>query len=448
MQRRAFLSALAYRPQRPNFLFLLTDDQRADLMSCAGHPVLRTPNIDRIAASGVRFVNNFCATAICCTSRATILTGLHEKSHGVSDVRTPLRPETLALSYPQRLREAGYRTGFVGKYGVGGDGAPRDHFDVSFGNPGPERVGQSRELGRQAMDFLESSSATQPFCLSVSFRAPHARDPDPKQYLYDPEEAGLYRDLNVPVPRKAAPEFFARMPEAVRSSESRARWQKRFTTPEHYQESVKSYFRLIAGVDAVVGDIVATLARRGFESNTVIVFSADNGYFLGEWGLADKWYLYEESIRTPLIIADPRSGARLRGAARREMTLNLDISPTLLSLAGLTVPASVQGRDLSPLLRGEKPRWRKDWFYSHLFGGNPPQVVIPRSEGVRGERFKYLRWIQSQPLREEVYDLARDPDELHPLERNSKLEELRGRWSRWNQALSSWSPSRPWADPR
>jgi arylsulfatase A-like enzyme len=448
MQRRAFLSAFAPRAPRPNILFLLTDDQRADLMSCAGHPVLRTPNIDRIAGAGVRFANNFCATAICCTSRATILTGLHEKSHGVSDFRTPLRPETLALSYPRLLREAGYRTGFVGKYGVGGDGAPSDQFDVSFGNPGPERVGQSRELGRQAIDFLESGRGSQPFCLSVSFRAPHARDPDPKQYLYDPEEAGLYRDLNVPVPRKAAPEFFARMPEAVRTSESRARWQKRFTNPGHYQESVKSYFRLIAGVDAVVGNILATLARRGLDSNTVIVFSSDNGYFLGEWGLADKWYLYEESIRTPLIIADPRLPARWRGGVRREMTLNLDISPTLLSLAGLAIPPPVQGRDLSPLLRGEKPRWRKDWFYSHLFGGNPPQVVIPRSEGIRGERFKYLRWIDSQPAREEVYDLARDPGELHPLERKSKLEELRARWSRWNQALAAWAPSRPWTDPR
>lgn len=434
--------------QRPNLLFLLTDDQRADLLSCAGHPLLRTPNIDRIASSGLRFTNNFCATAICCTSRATLLTGLHEKSHGISDFRTPLRPEVQSLSYPQLLRAAGYRTGFVGKYGVGGDAAPKDHFDVTFGHPGPERPGQSREIGRQAIDFLQSANSSQPFCLSVSFRAPHARDPDPKQYLYDPEEAGLYRDVQVPVPAKAAPEFFERMPDYVRTSESRARWQKRFTNPEHYQESVKSYFRLIAGVDSVVGDILKTLATTGQDRNTVILFSSDNGYFLGEWGLADKWYLYEESIRTPLIIADPRLPARFRGTTRREMTLNLDISPTLLSLAGVAIPPAVQGRDLSPLLQGKKPAWRKDWFYSHLFGGNPPQVVIPRSEGIRGERYKYLRWIDSKPLREEVYDLSRDPSELHPLPPGGKLNELRSRWTRWNQAIANWSPSRPWQDPQ
>jgi arylsulfatase A-like enzyme len=132
------------------------------------------------AAAGARFLNNFCSTAICCTSRATILTGLHEKSHRISNFQTPLSPALRSLSYPELVRRAGYRTGFIGKYGVGGNGAPKDDFDVFFGDPGPERPGQSRELGRQAVSFLESSKPDQPFCLSVSFRAPHARDNDPQ----------------------------------------------------------------------------------------------------------------------------------------------------------------------------------------------------------------------------------------------------------------------------
>jgi len=352
------------------------------------------------------------------------------------------------LSYPHLLRAAGYKTGFIGKYGVGGDGAPPEHFDVSHGHPGPERPGQSRELGRQAIDFLDRTSSNENFCLSVSFRAPHARDPDPKQYLYDPEEANLYRDIQIPVPFKADPKYFERLPASVQESESRARWKLRFTNPAHYQESVKSYFRLIAGVDAVVGDILKKLNQKGVDDNTVVVFSSDNGYFLGERGLADKWYLYEESIRTPLIIHDPRAGARLRGTTRREMTLNLDLSPTFLSLAGLQSPAAVQGRDLTSLTRGERPVWRKEWFYSHLFPATPPRVTIPRSEGIRTDKLKYIQWIDSQPLREEAYDLIRDPQEIAPLPDGKVQEALRDRWSVWNQALAGWNPNTSWRDPK
>jgi arylsulfatase A-like enzyme len=443
MKRSAFLAAMAAAAVRgqsqrpPNILFLLSDDQRDDLLSLAGHPVLRTPHIDAIGRNGTHFTNHFCATAICCTSRATILTGLHEKTHGISDFRTPLRPDTAALSYPALLRSAGYRTGFIGKYGVGGDAAPSKDFDVTYGPPGPEAPGQSRQFGRHAMDFLSKSSASQPFCLSVSFRAPHARDPDPKQYLFDPEEAELFRNQTMPQSPKTAPEYFDRLPAFVRDSESRARWKKR------------AYFRLIAGVDAVVGDILRTLTAKGLDGNTVVVYSSDNGYFLAERGLADKWYLYEESIRTPLLIHDPRLPGKLRGRRRSEMTLNLDLSPTFLSLAGLPVPPAVQGRDLTPLLRGERPRWRKDWFYSHLFGGNPPNVTIPRSEGVRSQRYKYIRWTDPSPNVEELYDLKRDSGELNNIApADSKLRSsMEKRWRAWNAQLSQWRPDRPWTDP-
>jgi arylsulfatase A-like enzyme len=452
MQRRSFLgalgSALGSQRRRPNILFLLTDDQRADLLSCAGHPILRTPNIDSLAQNGVRFVNNFCSTAICCTSRASILTGLHEKSHRISNFATRLSPECVQLSYPHLLRQAGYKTGFVGKYGVGGDGAPPELFDVSHGNPGPERQGQSRELGRQAIDFLQKQKSGESFCLSVSFRAPHARDPDPKQYLYDPEESALYRDVQIPISPKADPKYFERLPASVQQSESRARWNWRFTNPAHYQESVKSYFRLIAGVDAVVGDILKQLNQSGLADNTVVIFSSDNGYFLAERGLADKWYLYEESIRTPLIIRDPRMPARLRGTTRREMSLNLDLSPTFLGLAGLKPPAAVQGRDLTPFVQGANPKWRKEWFYSHLFPATPPRVTIPRSEGLRTERHKYIRWIDTNPLREEVYDLQKDPEEISPLAEGKTHSLLRDRWTRWNQSLAAWTPNTLWSDPK
>lgn len=453
MNRRIFASSLAAsflrgQTSRPNLIFLLSDDQRHDLLSCAGHPILRTPNIDRLASQGTRFVNNFCATAICCTSRASILTGLHEESHKISDFKTPLSAELEALSFPRLLRSAGYKTGFIGKYGVGGDAAPEHLFDKTYGAPGLESVGQSRRFGKQAVDFLDSVKGQDSFALCVHFRAPHARDADPKQYLYDPEEAGLYQGMRMPVAPKAVdPKYFERLPLAVRESESRVRWGWRFTNPEHYQESVRSYFRLIAGVDAVVGQVLAKLNARGLAENTIVVYSSDNGYFLAERGLADKWYAYEESIRTPLIVYDPRLRGKARGQVRREMTLNLDLSQTLLGAAGVKAPASLQGRDLMPLVRGEKPAWRKEWFYSHLFPGMPPRVKIPRSEGLRTERWKYMRWIDESPAREEVYDLSKDPGELNDLAKGPMRARLEERWKVWREAVNSWTPQKAWQDP-
>jgi arylsulfatase A-like enzyme len=454
MNRRQFLrlagapALLRGQSSKPNLLFILTDDQRADLLSVAGHPILRTPNIDQLGRTGTRFVNNFCATAICCTSRATILTGLHEESHRISNFQTPLSPTLESLSYPVLLRQAGYKTGFIGKYGVGGDAAPERLFDKTYGPPGVEAVGQSRRFGSQAIDFLDQVKAGENFCLNLHFRAPHARDPDPKQYLYDPEEADLYKGLPMPVSKKAAdPKYFERLPQSVRESESRVRWNWRFTNADHYQESVRSYFRLISGVDAVVGQVMQRLESRGLADNTVVVFSSDNGYFLADRGLADKWYAYEESIRTPLIVRDPRAPASLRGRTRSEMTLNLDIAATLLDAAGAKCPQSNQGRSVMPLVRGEKPAWRKEWFYSHLFPGMPPRVRIPKSEGLRTDRWKYLRWIEESPVREEVYDLRKDPEELNDLSATPERAKLEQRWRVWREAVNAWRPDRPWTDP-
>ena len=249
-------------------------------------------------------------------------------------------------------------------------------------------------------------------------------------------------------PPKTAPAYFERLPDIAKRSESRARWQKRFTNPEHYQESVRSYFRLIAGLDVAVGQIRKALAASGLSGNTVIDYSSDNGYFLAERGLADKWYAYEESIRTPLIVVDPRLPAALRGKQRREMTLNIDIAPTLLAAAGVPSPQSLQGRSLFPLLSGSPPAWRKEWFYSHLFGGMPPKVIIPRSEGLRTERYKYIRWTDPRPAVEEVYDLQRDPEELQNLAGSRVRAKLEDRWTIWNRALGNWRADQPWKEPK
>ncbi|MFP4058813.1 MAG: sulfatase-like hydrolase/transferase [Candidatus Brocadiia bacterium] len=407
--------------RRPNILFLLTDDQRWDMMGCAGNPILQTPNMDRLAREGVRFVNAFVTTSICAASRASVFCGLYERTHGYTFRTPPIRAEHAAISYPAQLKAAGYRTGFVGKYGVRAErGARAGMFDVfkSLGrNPYFKKQpdGTERHLteiaGDHAVDFLRSCSRDEPFCLSVSFNAPHAEDSDPKQYIWPKAVDHLYRDVTIPTPPTADPAFFERQPQFLKESLNRVRWRWRFDTPEKFQRMVKGYYRMISGVDAVVGRLLAELRRLGLHENTVVVLTGDNGYFLGERGFAGKWLMYEDSIRVPLVVFDPRAPEALRGLEPEPMALNVDLAPTFLELAGVEAPELMQGRSLVPLLRGESPPWRSDFFYEHLF----EHKQIPMSEGVRTERWKYIRYFRQQPVYEELYDLAEDPLETRSL---------------------------------
>jgi arylsulfatase A-like enzyme len=245
---------------------------------------------------------------------------------------------------------------------------------------------------------------------------------------------------------KNDPKYFEQLPEFLKTTENRVRWEQRFSTPEKWQESMRRYHTLIYGVDLQIGRMLALLEERGWLENTVILFSGDNGFYLGERGFAGKWFMHEESIRTPLIIRDPRL-PQTRGTRRTEMTLNIDFSPTILSLAGLAVPVSANGRDLSPLARGESPAWRTEWFYEHLF----EHPKIPRTEGVRGERWKYCRFLESEPLYEELYDLVNDPGEELNLagspEHTQQLEQMRQRRIVWIESLQGWRMGQSWREP-
>lgn len=420
------------KPARPNVVLLLADDMRWDAMGCAGHPSIKTPHLDALAKDGVRFENAFVTTAICAASRASILTGLHERTHRYTFGTKPITPEHVAISYPVQLRMAGYRTGFVGKFGVGVPaGAAKEMFD-SFApldrNPYWKKQpdGTEKHLtnieGERAVEFINARKAGEPFCLSVSFNAPHAEDNDPKQYFWQKEVDELYRDAKFPVPKTMTDEFFDSHPEFLKNTESRVRFKWRFDEPKKYQEMVAGYYRMISGVDLVVGRIRAALGARGLADNTVIVFTADNGYFLGERGFADKWYIYEPSIRVPLLVFDPRAGKANRGRVASKMALNIDLCPTLLELAGAAVPKEAQGRSLVPLLAGAAPRdWRTDFFYEHLF----ERKNIPKSEGVRTERHTYVRWFEQNPVVEELYDHVADFDEVKNLVADPKHAELR-----------------------
>ncbi len=471
--RRAFLAAAAaagisstlgragaQSKERPNIVVMVTDDQRWDALGCAGNPIIHTPNLDALCARGTRFANTFAGTSICCSSRASILTGLHTRAHGIETFAQPIEGAAWDAAYPAMLREAGYYTGFVGKYGVGGD-LPREQFDyfTAFGGQGKYFLDEAetdhltRHLGDQALDFFRQCPDDRPFCLSLSFKAPHVQDSDPRQFLYDPALESLYQDVEIPVPEKAGPGYFEALPEFMQHSEGRVRWEKRFATPEMYQRSVKGYYRLISGVDREVGRVVEALRARGLDKNTVIIFAADQGFFLGEYGLAGKWLQYEESIRMPLIVFDPRVADAQRPGVREEMAMNIDLCPTILDLAGLEAPRCMQGRSLVPLLEKGAPPWREECFFDHHYANDPGGgVFIPGSDAVRDGRWKYVVYDHQDPRYEQLFDLRDDPGETrnlaaHP-EHHARLQHMRARWRAWTEALADWNREATWNDPR
>lgn len=434
----AMNSGLAAEPAgRPNIVFILTDDQRWDMLGCAGNPIIQTPHMDALARDGVRFRNMFVTTSICAASRASILTGMYERTHRYTFGTKPLASAHVAGSYPALLKKAGYRTGFIGKFGVGvAKGGTEQMFDSFVPRTQPpywkkQPDGSVKHLtdveSEQAVAFLETVPKGQPFCLSVSFNAPHAEDNHPKQYFWQKEVDHLYAGVTFPVPKTMADDFFNAQPDFLKSSESRVRFKWRFDEPRKYQEMVRGYYRMISGVDLALGRIRTALEKQGLAENTVIVFTSDNGYFLGDRGFADKWYIYEHSIRVPLLVFDPRARKADRGRVVEAMALNVDLCPTLLDLAGVETPKAPQGRSLVGLLAGRTPAdWRTDFFYEHLFDRNN----IPKSEGVRTERFTYVRWFEKSSRTEELYDHLADFEQTKNLIADPKHEDVLARLRR------------------
>jgi arylsulfatase A-like enzyme len=463
--RRQFLAASAAAPfvvrrnalgqqgERPNVVFLLGDDHRWDALGCMGNRIIQTPQIDGLAEQGSRFNNMFVTTAICVISRASLFTGLYARSHRILRFQDSFAEDLFARSYPALLKQAGYRSGFIGKWGIDGGKMPVQAFDYFRGFQGqgryfpePGRKGKhlTEQMGDQMVEFVDTCTPGEPFHLSVSFKAPHVQDEDPLQFLPDPKYAQLYEQVQIPMPETAAPQYVEQLPLSVQNSEARRRWAVRFSTPALYQRSVKNYYRLITGIDEQVGRLREALARRGLAENTVILYAGDNGFYLAEHGLAGKWFMHEESIRVPLVIYDPRAPQRQRGQALEAMALNLDIAPTLLAYAGVKAPDSMQGRALQPMLRGMRLAWRSDFFYEHRFEHD----WIPQTEGVRTSEWKYTEYLGESPAFEELFHLRSDRDESRNLAREAahaaRVRQMRARRAEWLAALAKWTPDCDW----
>jgi len=438
------ISASTDLSARPNIIFMLTDDQRFDDLGCMGNTIIQTPNLDKLAAEGVTFDNAFVTTAICCASRASILTGQHMRRHRIEDFATPLSSEAMDQSYPVLLRQAGYRTGFLGKMAIGRPSAdirhlslPADKFDFWFGFPQSINFrqvvdGQAHFLttlmAEKAEEFLRTHPAGKPFCLSIYFKEPHG-----PWNFFDPCAPNPYEHAVIPPMTTCTREDYLAQPEFLRESlNGFGEWPK--DPCERFLDRTRTCYRLITGMDAAVGRVMATLAELGLDKNTVVIFTSDHGALRGAHGLSGKWIMYEESIRVPLIVCDPRLPVALRGTRRKQMVLNIDMAPTLLALGDVSIPVRMQGRDVIPLLRDPSLAWRTEWFYEHTYNTNPPRRPIAKSEGVRTERWKYIRYTEYNPPYEQLFDLQGDPGE----ERNlaglaghaQVLADMQTRWER------------------
>ena len=411
--------ASAATPSKPlNIVVLYADDWRHDTLGAAGHPVVKTPHLDRLAKEGMRFTHNCVTTAICGVSRATLLTGQWMSRHGNPAFAMFTTP--WAETYPGLLRRNGYHVGHIGKWHNGT--FPQDKFDFGRAYSGTHwireadgtKIHVTQKNENDALDFLRTRPTDKPFVLTLAFFATHAEDQNPLQFLPQPASMELYKDTVIPVPKTSSDEDFKRLPPFIANeqNEGRVRYHWRFDTPEKYQTMMKNYYRLATEVDATCGRVLATLRQQGLLESTLVIFTADNGYFHAEHGLADKWYPYEESIRTPLIVRDPRMPAALRGQTNDDFTLNVDLAPTFLAAAGIAAPARMQGRDLSALyLASNAPAWRTEFFYEHATIKNIH--FIPSSEALVRKEVKYLYWPDFQ--HEELFDLTADRAETHNL---------------------------------
>lgn len=445
---------------RPNILFFITDDQRFDMMGSVT-PALHTPEMDRLAGEGVRFERAYVTTSICAASRASMLCGLVERTHRYTFKTPPLGDTFADMSFPKLLRDAGYRTAYVGKLGVNlkpGATAQLYDFFQELGHPYWQKQpdGSMRHLtdleGDDAIKFLREharSGGAQPFCLTIGFNAPHAEDADPQQYYWPKEVDSLYRDVTVPRPPLSEPEFYDHLPEYLRDGTmNRHRWYWRFDFESKRQEMTKGYWRMISGVDREIGRIRQTLEELKLATNTVILLVGDNGYFLGERGYAGKWLPYEPSLHVPLLVYDPRGRATKAGLRPTAFALNIDLPPTILDLAGVAAPRSMQGRSLAPLARGEQPAdWRTDFWFEHLM----MEPSIRKHEGVRTARYKYIRYFEANPVLEELYDLQEDPLETVNLVSSPKhgqvLERLRRRTRQLRDQYGGEFSERLWKQP-
>ena len=397
----------------PSFILVLTDDQAWDAHSLL-EPLVQTPHLESLAKSGTYFTNGFVSTSICPASRASILTGLYFPAHRLTFLRL-LDPSVVRTSWPVSLRQEGYRVAFLGKNGaiLNGDQLdllfdewevyPRNYFVEGEDSSG-QRIHLTDHLASRAVEFLERQTPETPFALVLWLHAPHATNGAADGFPPPPRYERLYDNVLFPPRPGSDRALWADRPQFLEESLNREYGDLWWTEP--YQQNSRNYHAMIRGINDALGAIRLALTSRNLDKQTVIFFLSDNGYYRGERRFGGKWLGHDVSIRVPFIVYDPRQSSRTVD----ELVLNVDIAATVLELAELPVPDSIQGRSLVPLLENKPTAWRNDFFVEHTYNPDVLSFEIPRYRGVRTTRWKYLGYLDHDY--EELYDLDADPHEL------------------------------------
>jgi len=455
---------------RPNILFIMSDDHAATAISCYGHSVNRTPNIDRLADEGMRFDDGFCTNAICAPARAVILTGKYSHVNGVVDNRQKF--DGSQETFPRILQQNGYQTAMIGKWHLKSHPTGFDYWNILRGqgnyyNPDFIEMGEKRKypgyvtdiITRLTLDWLNQRDTTRPFCLMMHHKAPH------RTWMPDIKNINMFDTVDIPVPsnyfddyknRSSAPGAqkmsiwkdmypgydlklttgpntneiiddlnlyaFKRMTPAQRKG-----WDSAYRTKNNdfyhnpprdtalalwkYRRYMEDYLSTIESVDQSVGKILDYLDRHGLTKNTIVVYTSDQGFYLGEHGWFDKRFMYEESLKIPLLIRYPREVPP--GSISDKMVLNLDFAPTFLDYAGIPVPTDMQGRSMREILSGTSPDGWRNAVYYHYYE-YPCEHEVKRHYGIRTRRFKLIHYYYD--IDEwELFDLEHDPHEMHSL---------------------------------
>lgn len=451
--------------KKPNIIFLMADDQRADAFGFMGNRNVFTPNLDMLASDGMVFENAYCVAPICQPSRSSIMTGQYLGTHGSGFDRPTdyiITEDEFKTSYPVLLRSNGYFTGFIGKFGFAvGEGKkiknknyqdekeymPAHHFDVWNGFPGQggyfpkdgkfnghenrwKALHLTEFMGDQAIDFFRKATLSgKSFCLSISFKAPHAPFTPAQEFRKKHNGALIPRMVN------DEPEYYEKLPEVVKEKSRNARWYFGRTEDYYgqkisyrhdwhieedsiYQEYIKNYYALISGIDHTIGRIRGELEKLGLEKNTVIIYTSDNGFFAGSKQLMGKALLYEESTKTPMIVYDPTISKKEGIRREKGLISHVDIAPTLLDIAGIEIPKNYPGDSFMPIVHEEKETIHEAVYGENNYDDNypVPSEVLPtehyqsiRSKFVRTPNYKYIRYHENSPVIEHLYKIEDDP---------------------------------------
>lgn len=445
-------AAAAEKATRPNILFIMSDDHAAHAISAYGSKINRTPHLDRIAHEGLRLNNCFAVNAICTPSRAAILTGKYSHINGVTVFN---RFDGGQWTVAKTLQAAGYHTGMIGKWHLTSDPTGFDYWDILPGQGlyhDPvfiSAAGQKKISGYatdiitdKTIEFLKNRPRDKPFFLMSHHKAPH------RPWEPDAKHARMYEDVEIPEPATFNDDYSTRSPAAREATmriddhltrndlkmtpppglqgKELAEWRRGVDTEIEitvngetkklagqalkkwkYQRYIKDYLRCIASVDDNVGRLLDYLDANGLRENTIVIYTSDQGFFLGDHNWYDKRFMYEECLRMPFLVRYPRHIKP--GRTSDALALNVDFAPTFLEYAGLSVPPEIQGRSLAPIFSGKIPGdWRKEIYYRYYH--YPGDHQVQPHYGVRTERYKLIYFNRLDQW--ELFDLKNDPHEL------------------------------------